>query len=323
MTLFEITDQHRLLPYQQLRGGAQLYESEIENLLWESLEEIVGDALFRVNRRPAIPGESMGIPDMVALTSEGSVVVIEIKRDVDRSQLAQCLEYAGWARTTNLDELASIYHSSDEDFFRDWQEFTETDTPRRIQGPPRLVLVARDLQSRTGSALEYLIENGLPVKFVRVALYRSPDGQRFLDVEGEHEPGAAAQVNSPTGESSQGGHAKIDGRRVRIDDLLEADELKPDEELVWRRRNLDVEYRCVVRSNGLLELPDGRTFGSPSPAASAAANSGPIDGWRSWHNQEGIPLSTLRARIVNAWERRDSDSILDDEDDDGHSSHLV
>ena len=43
----------------------------------------------------------------MALDKTGRVVVFEVKRDVDRRQLAQCLEYAGWARTTNLDELGA------------------------------------------------------------------------------------------------------------------------------------------------------------------------------------------------------------------------
>ena len=51
---------------------------------------------------------------MVALDHAARVIVIEIKRDVDRGRLAQCLEYAGWARTTNLDELAGMYHRGPE-----------------------------------------------------------------------------------------------------------------------------------------------------------------------------------------------------------------
>ena len=45
---------------------------------------------------------------------------------IERRQLAQCLEYAGWARGTNLDELAGLYHGGPEAFFADWQEFTDT-----------------------------------------------------------------------------------------------------------------------------------------------------------------------------------------------------
>ena len=41
---------------------------------------------------------------MIALDRTGRIVIIEVKRDVDRGQLAQ--EYAGRARNVGLDDLA-------------------------------------------------------------------------------------------------------------------------------------------------------------------------------------------------------------------------
>jgi hypothetical protein len=43
----------------------------------------------------------------------GRVVVIEVKRDVDRNQLAQALEYAGWATAISLDEFARLFHGGE------------------------------------------------------------------------------------------------------------------------------------------------------------------------------------------------------------------
>ncbi len=45
---------------------------------------------------------------------------------------AQCLEHAGWARTTNLDELAGLYHAGSDKFWSDWQDFTESSVPVRV-----------------------------------------------------------------------------------------------------------------------------------------------------------------------------------------------
>ena len=74
----------------------------------------VGVQLFPVARQPVL-GDGLR-PDIVAIDGEGHVQVIEVKRDVDRGQLAQCLEYAGWARNTSLDELAGMFHGgSDSD----------------------------------------------------------------------------------------------------------------------------------------------------------------------------------------------------------------
>ena len=168
MPLFEV-EEGELVPFRRLVGGADLYEKEIEGLLWSNLEEFTGDTLYPIARQAKLP--SGGIPDVVALDKSGRVVVFEVKRDVDRKQLAQCLEYAGWARQTNLDELAGMYHDGSSAFWEGWQEFTESSTPVVVNPHPRLVLVARDFQDRTESAFEFLKDNKVPVALVRVAIY--------------------------------------------------------------------------------------------------------------------------------------------------------
>jgi hypothetical protein len=47
------------------------------------------------------------MPHIVAPDRSVRVVVIGVKRNVDRVQLAQCLEYGGRARNTSLDEPVS------------------------------------------------------------------------------------------------------------------------------------------------------------------------------------------------------------------------
>lgn len=166
-----------------------------------------------------------------------------MKRDVDRRQLAQCLEYAGWARNTNLDELAGLYHAGAESFFAAWTEFTETPSPRLIRRPPQLVLVARDFDARTDSALAFLVENQLPVAVLRVNLYEDQSKRRFIDVGADHEPelepvSAAmdAEVRpAPT-------RYEIDGRRIEVSDLIDAGLLASGDALSWERPRLGQLY---------------------------------------------------------------------------------
>jgi hypothetical protein len=295
MPLFELADANELVPFRQLRGGADLYEREIEELLWNNVEELTGEPLFRVAKQAQVAG---GRADMIALDHDARVVVIEIKRDVDRGQLAQCLEYAGWARTTSLDELAGLYHRGGEAFFADWQEFTQTDTPLRIRRAPQLVLVARDFQGRTRSALEFLVEHGLPVRLISVSLYEDQQGRRFIDVEGEHE------AEFPTEGPEEGGtetrqSIKIDGRRVRLTDLLESGDLQPGQQLIWERPQLGQFYRATVTEAGALRLEDGREFSSPSRAAMEAAGVASYDGWYAWRPENGESLNELRRRLVS------------------------
>ncbi len=180
MPLFELSGK-KLNLIQPLLAGPDLYEKEIENLLWENLEVLLGEPLFPLARQPKIDGG--GIPDIVALDASGRVVVVEVKRDVDRSQLAQCLEYAGWARSTNLDELSCLYSNGVDKFFEDWQDFTQSTSPVIVNSSARLVLVAGDVHGRTRSAVDFLVEHGLPVQLVIVNLYADGEHHRFVDLK--------------------------------------------------------------------------------------------------------------------------------------------
>ena len=73
-------------------------------------------------------------------------------------------------------------------FREDWQGFTETATPTLIVRQPQLVLVARNSELKTAQVLDFLLDNNLPVKLLRVALHADDDGHRFLNVERETEP---------------------------------------------------------------------------------------------------------------------------------------
>src|SRR6266851_202132 len=134
MPLYEVDNAGELVPFRRLRGGAELYEREIEDLVWANPEEIVGETLFLIQRQPSL--QSGGRPDIVALDRDARVVVIEVKREFDRGQLAQCLEYAGWAQRTNLDELAQMYRHGADRFFSDWQEFTDSAVPAIVNPSP-------------------------------------------------------------------------------------------------------------------------------------------------------------------------------------------
>jgi hypothetical protein len=295
MPLYEISSDG-LIPFRQLKGGAKLYESEIEDLLWVNLDELTGEVLFSLRRQALIVGG--GRPDILALDSTGSVVVIEVKRDVDRSQIAQCLEYAGWARTTSLDELAGLYHRGVEQFWSDWQSFTETEEPRRITKSPRLILVARDFDGRTDSALSFLQENGLPITIIRLALYEDIEGRRFLDLEGVEEPEFSrdAGFSAPAAKRTRVTH------RASIADLVGAGLLASGEQLVWDRPLAGQELRCTVTDDGRLRLLNGEVHASASGAAGAAAGGGSFDGWEAWRAPQrgNVLLAELRRRYLAA-----------------------
>jgi len=297
--LYEISGERELTPFRRLQG-AELYEREIEELVWSNPDEFVGESLFLVARQPTIPNG--GRPDIVALDSSARVVVIEIKRDVERGQLAQCLEYAGWAMTTSLDELSSLHGT---DFFTQWQEFTGSSSPTVINRSPRLVLIARDFHGRTEAALQYLQRGEVALEIIRVSIYIDEQGRRFLDIEGEREPEIA---HTDHGVETID-HTRFEGRRVRMTDLLDAELLQPDDRLVWERPRLGETYGAKVVANGAIELEDGRRFVSPSRAAMEAANVPAFDGWLAWRVERlnGALLNDLRVELAERRARTERD----------------
>jgi hypothetical protein len=299
MPLYEQRDDG-LRAFTQVKPGPDLFESEIEALAWGDLEAFTGEALFPVARQARIAGG--GIPDILALDDSGRVVVIEVKRDVDRAQLAQCLEYAGWARLTNLDEVSELYsispaHRGAEAFFKDWLDYTETETPLRIVGSPRLYLIARDFEKRTKSALDFLRENGLPVEVVPVSIYVDPQGRRIVDIESDHEPTIAASTTRPGSPEV----ITVGGKRVTVSDLIDAGLLQADEPVDFIRPRLGHHFTAVIRGDGTFELPDGTVYQSPSLAAIRAADVASYDGWHAWRVSRlgGTKLHELRVQYVS------------------------
>jgi len=295
--IFEM-DQGSLLPFKRQAIAAGVYEKEIEDLLWDNLEELTGDNLFRVARQPILP--SGGRPDVIALDTNGRVVVIEVKRDVDRNQLAQALEYAGWARRTNLDALASYYHGGAAAFWDDWTEFTQTPHPVLVQADPQLVLVARTFDARTTEALKFLLQHSLPVQVLRVAFYIDATGRRVLDVEWETEPEAGPPVvplaTTTTGTSSTGA---LDFREVTLAEVTAS--LSTPCALTWSRPKKGVTYAATLLPDGRIKLDDsGKEFSSPSGAAMAAAQVVSYDGWYAWKLDDGRTLNDLRHELAAA-----------------------
>jgi hypothetical protein len=322
MPLYEIRQAHELVPFRRLHGGPELYEREIEELFWDNADEFLGESLFLIKRQATLPGG--GRPDILGLDSDARVVIVEVKRDVERHQLSQILEYAGWARSASLDELSGLYPGGREAFFADWQQFTESIAPVVINPKPRLVLVARDFHGRSRSAFDFLVENGLPIRLIPVAVYEDEQKRRFLDIEADHEP----EPSVGPGKATRVDHTKLDGRRVRISDLLDAGLLSGGEEIVWDRPRLGQRFYAKVLVNGGIELADGRRYASPSLAAKNAADVPSVDGWYVWKvgGPDGSLLNDLRLKLAAGDRNRggldegtatDNSIVTPQNDDDG------
>lgn len=87
---------------------------------------------------------------------------------------------------------------------------------------------------------------------------------------------------------------------ITLDDLLGAGLLGPGTRLV--SVNSAWPASAVVRGAGGIEM-DGKTYPTPSGAASAVKGGAPVNGWDFWAVEEAsgkITLATLRARYLDA-----------------------
>ena len=182
---------------------------------------------------------------------------------MDRHQLAQALEYAGWARNTNLDALAGMYHGGPKAFWDDWTEFTGTQHPVLVNQDPQLFLVARSFDFRTSEALDFLVRNKLPVKVLRVAFYVDATGRRVLDVEWEKEPSAVPSVED--GGSSASGYAGAGFREITLAEVAAA--VGTPAALTWSRPRKGQHFTATLLDGGRIRL-----------GASLASDGGPSEG---------------------------------------------
>jgi hypothetical protein len=307
-----------LLPVPPAWTGDGRFEREIGELAWRNLDEVTGEDLFRVRSQATVDG---GAVDVVALTRQGELALVLVSRVLDLTRLAGCLALVAWARSASLTEVAGLYHQGPAAFWTDWQEFTSTGRPVRLQRNPVLFLICQDVEPAARSAFAYLAGNGVPVRIVSITVYEAEDGERLVDVQdgaGSSSPGDAPSMGFPntripdtatipsastTREApAPAQQQRGDSRRVGLPDLVAAGLLAVGADLVWSRPRMGLEYRARITPEGRIALPDGREFATPSAAAMAAAGIASSDGWHAWRvgSARGRMLDDVRRELGDA-----------------------
>ncbi|MEV8036456.1 CBS domain-containing protein [Streptomyces sp. NPDC086182] len=91
----------------------------------------------------------------------------------------------------------------------------------------------------------------------------------------------------------------IEGRRVRVSDLVDAGLLAAGTQLTFLRKRSGEAHLARVAADGKIELGDGQRFTSPSAAAAAASGRGPFDGWTAWALDDGTLLDVPRQTLLD------------------------
>lgn len=153
----------------------------LEKLLEEAVERdssLLGLDLLVLGRQ--VPTEFGKIVDLLALSADGFVYVIELKRDkTPREVVAQALEYGAWASELGHEELATIYsaYTKGKHLEQGFADKFGGLLPESLNEEHRMIVVASELDGSTERIIAYLTgKYGVPVNVVFFRHFE--DGER-------------------------------------------------------------------------------------------------------------------------------------------------
>jgi len=119
--------------------------------------------------------------DLLSIAPDGSLVLIELKRDrTPREVVAQALDYASWLATLQSEEIAAIYGrfrpggNLKEDF---QNRFSQPLDEENLNASHQIVIVAAMLDDSTERIIRYLNERGISINILCFQVFRCDERQ--------------------------------------------------------------------------------------------------------------------------------------------------
>ena len=124
-----------------------------------------------------------GIIDLLAVAPDGSLVLIELKRDrTPRDVVAQALDYASWVTKLANDDIAAIYRrfAPDRSFADDFRaRFGQALDEDQLNKTHQIVIVSAQLDASSERIVSYLNSRDVPINVLCFQIFNN--GQdRFL-----------------------------------------------------------------------------------------------------------------------------------------------
>jgi hypothetical protein len=121
--------------------------------------------------------------DLLAITPDGSLVLIELKRArTPREVVAQALDYAGWVEKLRGDEIATIYgrfasgRSLAADFLNRFGQKLDEDS---LNQSHQIIIVASSLDDSTERIISYLNDREVPINVLFFQVFAN-EGEQLL-----------------------------------------------------------------------------------------------------------------------------------------------
>jgi hypothetical protein len=142
-------------------------ENRLESIICQDIS-ILDPSLMLIGQQIVTPfGKRI---DLLAVDSQGDLVIIELKRNrTPWEVVAQLLDYASWAKTLTYEHITSIYseRNAGKRFEEAFSSFFNYDPPEAINENHRLIIIATELDNSTERIIDYLSSDfGVPINAV-------------------------------------------------------------------------------------------------------------------------------------------------------------
>lgn len=147
--------------------------------------DILGENLMIISKELILPsGKRL---DLLAVDKEGTLVIIELKRDYSGSDLEwQAIKYASYCSSFSTDDIykyfAEYLGTDSDDAQVKIEDFINSELEDLNQSQ-RIILVAKDFHSEVISAVLWLRESEIDIECIRLTPYFDQQGGLFINPE--------------------------------------------------------------------------------------------------------------------------------------------
>ena len=260
-------------------ASLKLKEEHIEEFLAQNLYLLMGDKNAILVGRQVV-NEQKSRADLVALDSDGCLVVIEIKRDMADCKARaekfemQAIRYAAtYSRIRTVDELAELVYAPYLRRFepekvagKEAEQFARSEINRIVKAGngefnsrQKIILVASEFDKEVISACAWLVQNGIDISCIRLSPVKNGDNQLLLVVERVIPPPSLDEMLTPVArhqsvavELSENSDETKKGRTIfpTLSALFEQNFIKTGDEVIIKDR---AELAATVINHKLVE----------------------------------------------------------------------
>ncbi len=190
MSLYRIDDKElKAVPTTTFQAQGLQERRDLQQLIINQ-PGALGSDMFIVDEEFGNWSESSRRIDLLAIDSDGTLTVVELKRNEDPGHMdLQALRYAAMVANITFEQLTEAHQAFIEDQGLDGDAANRLDeflNEKEIQrddiqtAKPRIVLVAPEFPTELATSVLWLNDSGLDIRCVRLILYHS-DHKLFVD----------------------------------------------------------------------------------------------------------------------------------------------